>query len=354
MPDTGLQGRLSDFTLEEILQLIGLQQKTGLLKVDASYPMALYFEAGILVCYRDRRRTGSDPLETFVKSYGFFSSESWEHIDYVQRHSQLDLAEILVNEGLLDADGLAAVQMEAAQECLVHGMLLRDGRYQFLSGRGELENIRGRVRMKVESLLMEAVRRIDEMPGLKERFASGSLKIRRTHEEIDEAELPPTQKRLLSIIGEETTLQDVVSQGQMSEFQTLETLEQLRKDGAISVQTLPRSEGKAKKRPQERESEREATSSAGQVGLLLLCLILGALLTLARPFQIYASRPTEGAARAAELQRTKLEYRGLVAHELFQRNHPRRNPNWSDLVAARYLSPEDGEVLQALPDSGTP
>ena len=63
MTDVGLQGRLSDFTLEEILQLIALQQKTGLLTVDASYPMILAFESGLLVGYRDRRRSGGAPAE---------------------------------------------------------------------------------------------------------------------------------------------------------------------------------------------------------------------------------------------------------------------------------------------------
>ena len=46
MADAALQGRLADFTLEEILQLIALQQKTGLLIVDASYPMLLAFDTG--------------------------------------------------------------------------------------------------------------------------------------------------------------------------------------------------------------------------------------------------------------------------------------------------------------------
>ena len=34
MSELGLQGRLADFNLEEILQLVALQQKTGLLRVD--------------------------------------------------------------------------------------------------------------------------------------------------------------------------------------------------------------------------------------------------------------------------------------------------------------------------------
>ena len=63
-----LEGRLSEFTLEEILQLIALQQKTGVLTVEASYPMVLYFESGELVSYRDRRGSSPDPLKTYLRS----------------------------------------------------------------------------------------------------------------------------------------------------------------------------------------------------------------------------------------------------------------------------------------------
>src|SRR5690606_17222147 len=137
-------------TLEEILQLIALQQKTGLLVVDASYPMVLAFESGMLIGYRDQRRSGRDPLETYLKNYGFFQNENWEHIDFVQRHSKLDLTEILVNESLVDAEELASLQMDAAQEDIFRGMQLRDGRYQFLPGRDAFAGLKGRVRFKVD------------------------------------------------------------------------------------------------------------------------------------------------------------------------------------------------------------
>jgi len=235
MSELGLQGRLSDFNLEEILQLVALQQKTGLLRVDASYPMSLYFEQGILVSYRDRRAAQKDPLENFLKNYGFFPNSSWEHIEFVQGNSQLDLTEILVNEGLLSSDELAAVQMEAAQEHLFLGMQLRDGRYQFLSGRANLNGIKGRVSLKADGLLMEAVRRIDEMPTLRERYESGSTKISRSEQEVDLDKLSPGIRRIYTLLDGEKAVHALVAQGKMSEFDVYTTLEAMRETQLIEL-----------------------------------------------------------------------------------------------------------------------
>ena len=202
MTDAGLQGRLADFTLEEILQLIALQQKTGLLTVDASYPMFLGFEGGMLVAYRDRRRSGGDPLEGFLKRYGFFPTETWEHIDFVAHHGKLDVTEILVNEGLLTAEELERVQQEAAQEDVFHGMQLTDGRYHFVPGRDSIAGLRGRVRLKVDGLLMEAVRRIDEIAQLRERFPSPQTRVRRTDKEPESLQQTDGQRRILAVMGQ--------------------------------------------------------------------------------------------------------------------------------------------------------
>lgn len=341
MADTGLSGRLSDFTLEEILQLIGLQQKTGLLRVDASYPMALFFEHGILIGYRDRDRTGSDPLETFLKSYGYFAPENWEHIDFVQRHSQLDLADILVNEGLFSSEELSVVQMEAAQECLVNGMMLRDGRYQFLSGRGELEALRGRVRIKVESLLMEAVRRIDELPTLRKRFPTGSVKIRRTLEPADDATLGDGARRLLAAIEDETTLQAVTAAGKMSEFLCLETLGQLAELKLIAVQSLPSPEEQEKTRREEIDYEDSGPSSAAAAGLALVSVVIMLVVGLIQPAQMYASRATEGSVRAETLAERRAEHRLETARDLYARNHPGTAPTLQRLVDEGYLDADD-------------
>ena len=56
-----LQGNLDDFSLPEILQLIAVQQKSGVLKLTAGDDTAvIFFEGGKVVSTRDRRRNAKD------------------------------------------------------------------------------------------------------------------------------------------------------------------------------------------------------------------------------------------------------------------------------------------------------
>ncbi len=334
-----LEGRLSDFTLEEILQLIALQQKTGVLNVEASYPMVLYFESGELVSYRDRRGAGTDQLQAFLRKYGFFSSESWEHIDFVQRNSSLDLTEILINEGLLSPEALARVQQDTAQEHLNHGMLLRDGRYAFTAGREVLMGLKGRVRMKVEGLLMEAARRIDEMPVLQERYGGDRVKIRRTDKEADPENLSSGMRHLLSIVGNESTVKAVVGSARMSEFDTLQVLEELRQKGLVLVMAPPKAvKAEGEVQPEEERGAQRVGQRAAALWTLVM-LGLAALLWLFDPLAAYRVRPTAGTQRAAELAGTRQLQRIESALFLYQAARGGYPQNLQALVEARLLEP---------------
>lgn len=297
MTDAGLQGRLADFNLDEILQLISLQQKTGLLTVDASYPMFLAFEGGMLVAYRDRRRSGGDPLMGYLKRYGFFSTETWEHIDFVAHHAKLDVTEILVNEGLLSPEELEKVQNEAAQEDIFNGMQLSDGRYHFLPGRDSIAGLKGRVRVKVDGLLMEAVRRIDEIDQLRERLPSAQTRLRRTDHEVDPMQLSDPSRRVLALLGSSNTVGRIVAQARMSEFDTLQTIDELRADNVLVVQSTEKvSQEEA---PDERETSDEdyGIQTAPLLITSLLVLLVVAITVLLQPWEGYREMETASAER---------------------------------------------------------
>ena len=58
-----LQGSLEDFSLAEILQLIALQKKSGVLRLTSPEASGvLFFERGVIVSVTDRREKKSDPL----------------------------------------------------------------------------------------------------------------------------------------------------------------------------------------------------------------------------------------------------------------------------------------------------
>ena len=336
MADAGLQGRLADFTLEEILQLIALQQKTGVLTVDASYPMILAFESGLLVGYRDVRRLGSDPLEGFLKAYGYFNAETWEHVDFVQRHSKLDLTEILVNEGIVDADELAALQMDAAQEDVFRGMQLRDGRYHFTPGRDGMAGLKGRVRFKVDGLLMEAVRRIDEISGLRERFFSNDLKLRLADPDADHADRNGTERRLLALLARPQTLGSLIGQARLAEFDTLSTLDGLVQDGIVAVQSTPRTrEAVDANDPRDRRRDRMVRRA---VFVSFVAVLAAAAAVAWQPWSNY--REAEAAVSVVRYHAARDQARLEAAVQLFEQAHGRRPASIGALVDDGWI-PED-------------
>lgn len=337
MRDAGLQGRLADFTLEEILQLIALQQKTGLLTVDASYPMFLAFDSGMLVAYRDRRRAGADPLEEFLKRYGFFEVTAWESVEFVQSNSRLDLTEILVNEGMLDTEGLEKVQFDAAQEDIFRGMQLRDGRYHFTPGHDSLTGLKGRVRFKVDGLLMEAVRRIDEISGLRETFFSNDLTVRRTDVEVDPDQRSPSERTLLKLLGRENALGILVANGRMAEFDTLSYLQQLREDGLVEVQSRTRPEPKAEEAAS-RVADRQSRYSRRPALVSFFATVATAALLYLQPFALYRDAgPRDSNGVAYQLDRDRAEL--VAAIELYTLQRERPPSALEDLRHDRWLEP---------------
>ncbi len=310
-----LEGRLNDFTLEEILQLISLQQKTGVLTVEASYPMVLYFESGELVGYRDRRGAAPDPLQAYLKSYGFFTAENWEHLKFIQSNSDLDFTEIIINEGHMTPEELLRVQHDVAQEHIFKGMLLRDGRYHFQSGRELLHGIRARVRVKVEGLLMEAARRIDEIATLEERYFDAEVRVERTDKSAEGLPLGHRPLNVLQIIGEEATVGFVEARAKISHFDVLQTLEMVRDLGLIRVLDLPQAAADEDEPVVPEVSARRTSLSA----IVLVLLALGVLATSwwLMPMRSYAERETPAVEREQAYRKDELESRVQHALELY-------------------------------------
>jgi len=177
-----LKGQLHDFNLAEILQLIATQQKSGYLVLEGHREMVFVFDRGVLISTRDRRSDSADPLEEYLRNYGFFTEDQWSHVAYIRQNSSLDLAEILVSEQLITDDDLAMVLQGMAREMAHRGMKMRRGRYHFTATKDTPPGVRWRIEMDVQGLLMEAARRVDEesellriLPSQHMTFARGDV-----------------------------------------------------------------------------------------------------------------------------------------------------------------------------------
>ncbi len=213
-----LEGKLSDFNLAEILQLIASQQKSGFLNLEATREMVFIFDKGQLISTRDRRSAVRDPLESFLRAYGYFTAEQWKHVEFVSLNSSLDLTEILVSENLFTLEELERVLRSLAQVMTTSGMKLRRGSYHFNTTKGTPPGIRHRVNMDVQGLLMESARRLDEEEILQEALPSPHLVFTQGDKVIPEEALSPTGKHIMGLALAGLPLGSIIRQGKIESF----------------------------------------------------------------------------------------------------------------------------------------
>lgn len=228
-----LEGQLSDFNLAEILQLIASQEKSGFLNLEAHRNMVFVFDRGVLVSTRDRRSSSRDPLESFLKAYGFFTEAQWKHIDFVRKNSSLDLTEILVSEGMVQEEEMVPILSSIAQEMTHQGMKLRRGRYHFSPTKGCPPGVRGGLHLDIQGLLMEAARRLDEERLLKEALPSQAITFTQGQRALQPEDLTPTGRRVMQLALAGLPLGRIIRQGRTASFVVRDLLKKWCEDGVL-------------------------------------------------------------------------------------------------------------------------
>jgi len=213
-----LEGQLSDFNLAEIMQLLSSQQKSGFLNLETTRNMVFIFDKGTLISTRDRRSRYRDPLESYLLAYGFFTDKQWAHIKFVKENSSLDLAEILVSESLLSEEELNNTLRSLAQEMTHAGMTVTRGQYNFSPTRDTPPGVKWRYDLDVQGLLMEAARRIDEEPHLKELLHSQAITFSAGNAPVPEDELSATGRHIMGLALAGVPLGRIIRQGRTESF----------------------------------------------------------------------------------------------------------------------------------------
>jgi len=234
-----VQGSLGEFRLAEILQLVAVQQKTGLLRLVRGEEMVVfYFDRGILVSTRDRRHGSPDPLLDYLTRTGWLETDIAGFLRTRMENSKDDVAQVLLAERFLNEDELRGVLEDLAQELVSKTFAWRSGTYQFIGGDNALSGLQHRVSLPVDSLLMEAARRADEWPRFLERLPGPDV--------ILEVVQPPRPQigdrsfEVLSRITGRTTLGALVQRCRTAEFEVYEIVAQALEAGAVRVEVPPR------------------------------------------------------------------------------------------------------------------
>jgi len=241
-----LEGNVKDFGLSEIFQLIALQKKSGMLSVTADETMVIFFREGMLISTRDRRGKLRDPLRDYLTGYGFLTHEETARIDKIQSETGMDFTEILLSEKYFSEDELTSIFIDQMQETMQDVLSWPKSYYKFNIGNQLLQGIKSFASLKVEGILMESMRRIDEFPEMLRIFPSEKMTVRRLEMP---AEKPPKLDRqeeiIYELIEDEVRIEDLVSTTRMARFCTYEGIKSLLEKGLLEIGEMPVEEAQA-------------------------------------------------------------------------------------------------------------
>lgn len=230
-----LSGNFETFDLNSIFQLLGDDQKTGVLNVrNEDKEIRIYLKDGEIIYATGSRK--KDRLGQFLRINGLISQEQLLASLKKARTEKKALGKILVDQGIISSQKLKEIIRQQI-EFLIFNLFLWD--------RGEYEyedvalNLKGMIvaKINVVSLLLEASRRIDEISVLKKHISSDKLVYRLTgkvgDKDKDEVILNSAELRIMGLVDGHRSFRQVIRDSGFDEYSAYKTVDSLLSSGLI-------------------------------------------------------------------------------------------------------------------------
>ncbi len=234
-----LEGNLKDFSLADMFRLLAKGKRSGVLHVSGGR------EEG-LVCFSDGEvffassSDSSEPVGKRLVGAGVISDKQLRQargLMKIQKKSKADrkLAQILVDEGYLEADVLENVVRELIADVLFDLMRLEEGELRFESDAPCTDAELG-LSIPVDTILADADERLEVWRRIRERIPSGDTRFAMAAEPGEkpaDIQLKPREWMLLCFLHDGRSVDELVEQTGYNDFDTAKTLYDMYCEGLI-------------------------------------------------------------------------------------------------------------------------
>lgn len=181
-----MQGKIADFSIPDIFQLVSSQGKSGSLAISGNDRVTIFlFSAGRIVDVQPDRREAKSLLGTMLRDAGYLTdSELKRHLSS-QGTGGKKIGEILVEKGKVSKETVARYLSLQIKECLFDVLTLREGEYRF-EGFAVRPVPWGGEPIRPDVLLMEGMQFLDEYSRYRGIFPAGAFRVvRKRGERVD-------------------------------------------------------------------------------------------------------------------------------------------------------------------------
>lgn len=236
--DLGLQGNIEKFTIPEILQLISTGRKSGTLGVQKDDSIVMvYFKDGVIIY-------GYGPRQTFhlgqlLKEKKVISEKQLEQAIKIQAQVENSkrLGEILISRGFIDRADLESVVKKQVEELVYSLLSWKSGSFKFYENQFPTQE-EITVNLSAENIILEGLRRFDEMNMVKETLPNLDEVYTISTTEGDcsrNVNLQAKEWNVMTLVDGYKTINEICQSSLLDKSETLKKLAQLKLAGIITI-----------------------------------------------------------------------------------------------------------------------
>lgn len=231
-----LQGTLRDFSIAEIFQLIGQQQKTGMLTVTRDKELVhVIFDQGRVVGAAEGDHGEDDRLADRLERMGLLSQEQIHELRGTQRGSLRRIGPMLAEQGTLPKEDLTDLLRLEMINVVLGLFRWESGQYEFSSRRVRFEP-EFAIGVPAEQVLLDGLRAKDEWPSIDRSLPTLSAVPERAGEAEPEEEGDGGPERMVwDLVDGKRSLRAIIDESRMGEFEACRILANFKTRGYIQL-----------------------------------------------------------------------------------------------------------------------
>jgi hypothetical protein len=233
-----MQGKLADFSIPDIFQLVSSQGKSGSLAISGGNRVTIFlFSGGRIVDVQPDRRESKSLLGTMLRDAGYLTDSELKRVLSSQEAGGKRIGELLVEKGKVSKEVIARYLVLQVKECLFDVLTFREGEYRF-EGFAVRPVPWGGEPIRPDVLLMEGMQFLDEYARYRGIFPSGTFRVaRKKGERVDMYALSEEERTLWKALEFSEDPDRVYRRAGLTGFEGIKALAALLQRGLIEIST---------------------------------------------------------------------------------------------------------------------
>jgi Domain of unknown function (DUF4388)/Tetratricopeptide repeat len=218
----GIVGNLRTMQLEELLQWLSQSKKSGTLEiVNGKAEKKIFFKEGRILSSASNKP--EEHLGHFLVSHGLINEEQLLRAIRLQETSRMLLGMILVSQGAIAEEDLTRMLRLKAEESIYDVFSWDEGDFRFLDDvLPEFAMVP--MRVDVTGIVMEGVQRVDEWRRVRKVIPHEQIVPVAVIDLSNVPGLDPGEQRMLSLVDDERTIEEIRIQSHATEYQACKLL----------------------------------------------------------------------------------------------------------------------------------